>query len=334
MISSRFLSAALACGLAASLTLPAAAFPWSAPTEQSAPQSSQTQDNQPPIARNMELSTYKNVAITGYFDALDNDGDVLTFQLTSTPARGSVTLAEDGSSQFIYTPYDNKAGKDSFKYVAVDPLGNTSAEAKVTIRIRKSGSKVDYADMDGDPAHKASIRLAERGLFVGDCHSGSYFFQPTQSVSRGEFLSLAMEVSGIEAMENVTLTGFADDQSIPAWCKGYVSSALKAGFIQGSRTRDGRCVFKAMDPITVGEATVMLNNLLDVTDVPVETFSSGQITHWASQSAANLASAGVLRAEDATPQAMSDTLTRSQAALLLDGAMDMLDSRKGGGLFF
>ena len=29
-----------------------------------------TQQNNPPVARNMELTTYKNVAITGYFDAL------------------------------------------------------------------------------------------------------------------------------------------------------------------------------------------------------------------------------------------------------------------------
>ena len=42
----------------------------------------------------MELSTYKNVAITGYFDAVDSEGDALSFQLTSTPARGAVELAE------------------------------------------------------------------------------------------------------------------------------------------------------------------------------------------------------------------------------------------------
>ena len=325
--------AALACSLAAALVLPVSAFPWSAPAQQPA-QPSQAGDNQPPIARNMELTTYKNVAITGYFDALDADGDVLTFQLVSTPARGSVELAEDGSSRFVYTPYDNKTGKDSFQYVAVDPAGNTSAQAKVSIRIEKSDTKVNYSDMTGDPAHKASIRLAEKDVFVGDCRSGQYFFQPDQSVSRAEFLALAMEVSGLEPMEGVTLTGFADDGDIPSWCKGYVSSALKAGVIQGSRGEQGQCIFLPWRPVTMGEATVMLNNLLEITDVPVETFSPGQEGHWASQSAANLASAGVLRTEDATLQAMSTTLTRSSAALLLDGALDVLANRHGDGLFF
>ena len=136
------------------------------------------QENQAPIARNMELSTYKNVAITGYFDAVDSEGDALSFQLTSTPARGAVTLAEDGSSQFVYTPYENKTGSDSFTYVAVDPAGNTSAEAKITVHIEKADTKVTYADMEGNPAHKAAIHLAEEGIYVGQYMNGHYFFDP------------------------------------------------------------------------------------------------------------------------------------------------------------
>ena len=34
-----------------------------------------TKENQAPIARNMDLSTYRNVAITSYFDAVDSEGD-------------------------------------------------------------------------------------------------------------------------------------------------------------------------------------------------------------------------------------------------------------------
>ena len=136
------------------------------------------EENQPPVARNMELSTYKNVAITGYFDAVDGEGDTLTFQLTSTPARGAVALAEDGSSQFVYTPYENKTGSDRFTYVAIDSAGNTSPEATVKLRIDKPDTKVTYADMDGNSAHKAAIRLAEEGIYVGRYVDGNYFFDP------------------------------------------------------------------------------------------------------------------------------------------------------------
>ena len=292
-----------------------------------------TQANQTPIARNMDLSTYKNVALTGWFDAVDTEGDTLTFQLTSTPARGAVTMAEDGSSQFVYTPYENKTGKDSFTYVAIDPAGNTSPEAKVTIRIDKPDTKVTYADMDGNPAQKASIRLAEEGIYVGAYCNGEYFFQPDQTVSRGEFLSMAMAVSGLEPLEGVTLTGFYDDEAIPTWCKGYVSSALKAGAIRGSADENGQPIFSADAAVTRGEATVMLNSLLNISDVSVETFASGDTGHWASQAAANLATAGVIRGENASSQAMSVQLTRADVAELLDGALDVLAARESGNWF-
>lgn len=78
-----------------------------------------------------------------------------------------MTVAEDGSSQFVYTPYENKTGKDSFTYVAVDPAGNVSPEAKVSIQIEKPDTKVTYADMEGNPAHKASHPPGRRGHLCG-----------------------------------------------------------------------------------------------------------------------------------------------------------------------
>ena len=289
-----------------------------------------TEENQAPIARNMDLSTYKNVAITGYFDAVDSEGDLLTFQLTSTPARGAVTMAEDGSSRFVYTPYENKTGSDSFTYVAVDPAGNTSPEAKVSVRIEKPSTSVTYSDLEGNSAHKAAIRLAEEGICVGEYVNGQYFFHPDQPVSRAQFLSMAMAVSGLEPLEDVTLTGFSDDDAIPTWAKGSVSAALKAGVIQGSRDENGAPVFGADSLITMGEATVMLNNLLGVSDVPVEVFSAEGSDHWASQAAANLAASGVIRVEDSSAATLSAQMTRAEAAELLDGALDMLDARDDG----
>ena len=283
--------------------------------------------NQTPIARNMTLSTYKNVAVTGWFDAVDSEGEPLSFQITSTPARGAVTPAEDGSGQFVYTPYNNKTGKDSFTYVAVDPSGNTSPEAKVSITIEKADTKVTYADMDGDPAHKAAIRLAEDGIYVGAYWGGEYYFQPDQPLTRGEFLSLAMEVAGLEPLDGVTVTGFYDDEVIPTWCKSYISSALMAGAVQGSKNDAGQPVFDATSPITMGEAAVMLNSLLNVADVPVETFGAAAKEHWAAQAAANLTSAGILPVGQATTQAMLTSMTRGEAAVLLDGALEVMDKR-------
>ena len=276
------------------------------------------------------LSTYKNVAITGYFDAVDGEGDALIFQLTSTPARGSVTLAEDGSSQFVYTPYENKTGSDSFTYVAIDPAGNSSPEAKVSLRIDKPDTKVSYSDLEGHPVQKSAIRLAEEGVYVGRYVNGRYFFDPDQAVSRAQFLTMAMSVAGLADLEGITITGFSDDDAIPTWAKGAVSAALKAGVVQGTRNASGAPIFGASDAITRGEATVMLDNLLDITDVPVAVFSTGDASHWAAQSAANLSASGIIRAEAAGAVQLSDSLTMADAAEMLDGALDMMDARGRG----
>ena len=289
-----------------------------------------TEKNQPPIARNMDLSTYKDIAITSYFDAVDTEGDTLTFQLTSTPARGAVTLAQDGSSQFVYTPYEGKTGNDSFAYVAVDPAGNSSSEAKITISIEKAITKVTYADLNASPYHKAAIRLAEKGIYVGASMDGQYFFDADATVSRSEFLTMAMASAGLEPMQSVALTGFSDDGAIPTWAKGAVSAALKAGVIQGSHNASGAPVFGADAPITRAEATVMLNKLLHVTDVPTEVFFPGGQAHWASQAAANLTACGVLRSDATNTVALSDNLTRGEVAELLDGVLDVLSARSSG----
>ena len=288
-----------------------------------------TQENNPPVARNMELTTYKNVAVTGYFDAVDSEGDALTFQLTSTPARGAVTLAEDGSSQFVYTPYENKTGSDSFTYVAIDPAGNTSPEAKVSLRIDKPDTRVAYSDLENHPVHKAAIRLAEEGIYTGRYVNGRYFFDPDQTVTRAQFLTMAMSVAGLEDLEGVTLTGFSDDDAIPTWAKGAVSAALKAGVVRGSRDANGAPVFRAGSSISRAEAAVMLDNLLEITDVPVAVFSAGS-GHWAAQAAANLSASGIIRAEDAGSVPLSGTLTMADAAEMLDGALDMIEARNSG----
>ena len=86
-----------------------------------------------PIAEAFSLTTYRDVAVSGTFSGVDPQGEALTFRVTKNPARGSVTLAEEGSARFTYTPYENKTGKDSFSYVqwtrrATSPSGGSLGE--------------------------------------------------------------------------------------------------------------------------------------------------------------------------------------------------------------
>ena len=215
--------------------------------------------NEAPVAENLSLCTYKNVEIQGTFAGVDPEGDLLTFQLISKPARGAVTQEADGSAQFTYTPYENKTGKDAFTYVAVDAVGNTSAPATVSIKIEKQKTKICYSDMTGVEGHRDAVRLAEAGLLIGEQMGNEYLFHPEQTVSRAQFTALAMATAGLEVMTEASMTGFADDDVMAAWAKPYVSSALRSGVVQGSLDQEGRVVFQAGAPITTAEAAVLLS---------------------------------------------------------------------------
>lgn len=277
--------------------------------------------NEAPLAKDMALFTYKNIAITCYFDVIDSENDLLNFQIVDPPARGSVTLSENGSSSFLYTPYENKTGKDTFSYIATDSLGNISNEGTISIRIEKANTPVTYGDMQDHPSHKAAISLAESGIFVGECIGSTYLFHPDEAVSREEFLSLAMAVADLAPLEEISFTGFYDDNAIPTWSKGYISSALLAGVIQGTWDDSGRPVFSANSTITLGEASVILDNLLNINQV-----SQVSSEHWASQASANLSAVGV---STSTNTSLPTELSRSEVAELLDSALEITKENEG-----
>lgn len=286
-----------------------------------------------PIAQNLEFETCKNVAYYGRLTATDPQGDAVTFQLVEKPARGQVELAGDSSGAFVYTPYEDKTGKDSFKFVAVDSQGNTSKTAKVSLRIRKPKTKVNYADMDGQESRNAAIALAEADVMVGEKIGDSYYFHPQETVTRQEFVTMAMAALGEEPIAQTMRTGFADDEAIPTWGKGYVASALQSGYIRGTTDEEGQVIFAPEQAVSRGEAAVILNRMLAVTDVAVTTFypDTEAAPAWAFQAAVNLTTAGVMET-DSGALALEETLDRGECAKLLVGAMAVAESREGSWL--
>ncbi len=287
-----------------------------------------TPENASPIAQNLSCRTYKNVAFVEKFTAFDPEGDPLRFRLVKTPARGAVTLDETGAT-FTYTPYENKTGKDRFTFVAEDAYGRVSEPATVSIVIERSKSKVSYADMQGNPAHKDAVRLAEEGVFIGECLGGAYFFRPDTPVSRAEFLTLSMDTLEIDTLDGAITTGFSDDAAIAVWAKPYVASALKSGMITGTPNEEGRIVFAPGAAMTKGEATVLLSRLLELTDVPTSAALNEAAPVWAAQSASNLEAVGVLGSLDG----LEATLTKADAAQMLSAALEVLEFREDAGRF-
>lgn len=272
-------------------------------------------DDMAPVAENMEIRTYRETAVSGTLSAADPDGGELTYEISTPPIKGEIALEPDGS--FVYTPGDGKRGKDYFGYKATDSSGNTSHEATVIISIDKPKSEVTYSDMSGSGAEYAAVRLAEEGIFIGECLGGKYVFSPDEPVTRGEFLAMCMKLADVDLLSGVSRTGFADDEDIDAWMRPYVSTALMCGAISGVSTSEG-AVFDPARGITGAEATVMLNNVLGLGDVGyIET--DGEVPTWASQAVMNLEANGII----VSGEAELPMLTRAEAALMLCRALEM-----------
>lgn len=273
-----------------------------------------------PVAQNLEIETYRGVAVSGKLEAVDPDGDLCGFEITTPPGKGSVQVEDDGS--FTYTPVEGKRGRDYFGYKAVDAAGNLSQEATVIIKLKKQTQQTCYADMTGNGAHYAALCLAEDGIFSGKTVAGERFFEPELSVFREEFLAMCMEVTGTKLLSGVTRTGFADDEAIAVWAKPYVATALMDGVVSGY-TSTGGAVFQPADEISVYEAAVLLDRLLNITDVSASAQDEATPV-WAAQSAANLRACRLFSFDRA---GSDDPLTRAEAAKMLLSAKQFLENR-------
>ena len=271
-----------------------------------------------PVAENLELETYRGVSVGGKVSAYDPDGDAVSFEISTEPVKGSIELGEDGS--FVYTPRENKRGRDCFGYRATDSESNVSQEATVIIRIEKQKKDVFYSDMIGSADGYAAAVLSERGIFTGEQLGGIYCFSPDKTVSRGEFLSMCMQLSGEPVFSGVVSTGYADDSEIPGWMKGYVATAAMCGIESGHGGEAGQ-VFDALSPITRAEAAAMLDRALNVTRVSYVPLDSALDADTA-QACANLSACGV----DASG-ASGEALSRAAAARMLSSALALLDRR-------
>lgn len=272
-----------------------------------------------PIAENLEIETYRGVSVDGQLRATDPQGDALTFQITTPPIKGELTLNTDGN--FVYTPEESRRGKDYFGYTATDKQGNVSQEATVIITLRKQKAAVTYADLGGSPYHYDALRLAEEGVFTGAMVGGDHVFSPDTMISRGEFLAMCMTVSDVRILTDVISTGYSDDCDIPQWQKPYIATARMHGSI-GTVSETGSTDFEATAPITCAEAAVMLDGIFGLSGVSAASLPSST-PDWAAQAVANLTACRVLP-ENCDP---AQYLNRGMTADMLCAVMDIMQTR-------
>ena len=261
-------------------------------------------ENQPPVAEDSAMETYKNLPNTGKLKVTDPEGQSMTFTVTRGPKRGTVTLGDDGS--FTYTPKHNKVGVDSFTYTATDPAGKVSREATVTITILKPSDAFEYSDTAGKDCRFAAEWMKHTGIFVGETLGESTCFCPEKQVTRGEFVTMLVKALDIPTDEEVTYTGYTDE--IPQWLQPYLAAAIRSGLTAGLPWQE---TFGPEEAITGAEASVLLQNALDLTAAP-EAMAQSDVSapDWAQSSLTALSGSGIFL----DPQTI---LTRADVAQVL-----------------
>ena len=271
----------------------------------------------------LSLRTKANVTYYGKLSASDADKDTLSFEITSSPKHGNVSITDPVGGSFKYTPTEGYAGKDSFTYHVRDEYGNYSETAKVSVTVEKNSSGVYYCDMKNSWAHNDAITLAENGIMVGSSIGGQMVFGPDYRVSRAEFLAMAMDVCKIEADSTLTRTDFTDNDDIPSHLMSYVATAKKLGYIEGTKTDEG-VFFYPNNTITRAEAAVIINKMLDLkTSGTVEVFNDdNSIPAWAGESVYALTEHGILEGMGMGRVSAATELTRAQTASLLCAVLE------------
>ena len=261
-------------------------------------------ENQPPVAEDSAMETYKNLPNTGKLKVTDPEGQSMTFTVTRGPKRGTVTLGDDGS--FTYTPKHNKVGVDSFTYTATDPAGKVSREATVTITILKPSDASEYSDTAGKDCRFAAEWMKHTGIFVGETLGESTCFCPEKQVTRGEFVTMLVKALDIPTDEEVTYTGYTDE--IPQWLQPYLAAAIRSGLTAGLPWQE---TFGPEEASTGAEASVLLQNALDLTAAP-EAMAQSDVSapDWAQSSLTALSGSGIFL----DPQTI---LTRADVAQVL-----------------
>ena len=280
----------------------------------------------------LEVMTYVNMPAQGSLAAYDPEGDEMTYEIISYASHGRIRLDDRHTGAYTYTPDDGYVGSDSFRYVVRDRYGNYSTGATVSVTVHALPAAVSFADIDGNAAAAAALRLGEIGVMNGIRVGGQDFFRPAQEITRAEFIATAMNAAGVcpdatlsESAVAKLLSGYADADSIPTGLRQTLASALENGYFAGKSGADGKLYLRPDDSISRAEAAVLLSNIIGYAkNTAVNAFADADsLPSWSTEALSSLKSLGILCSADNTAEG-SRRMTRGDTAVWLERTMRLM----------
>lgn len=240
------------------------------------------------------VMTESDITCYGTLKGSDVDGDSLTYEITSYPTLGLISLNDSSVGTFSYTPYSEVTGVDSFSYRVRDEYGNYSDSSTVSVSINKRTFKETISDVEGHWSQGAVLSMVECGAMSVISENGNLYFDPDEFVTRAEYLKTVMKALGAPDLSD-TATVFADDCDITDGFGGYINAAYKLGIVKGVDTDEG-LKFYPNEKITRAEASCILNRILGAKSENNAQifFDASAVPEWAASDLMALTSIGVI----------------------------------------
>lgn len=269
------------------------------------------------------ISTQESISVYGNLEASDPEGDEIEFIIVSYPKHGMLTMVEGECGRYCYTPSDDYTGKDKFTYVVRDEYGNYSEPAVINLRVVERMCDTVYRDMEDREEYNAAVAMTAMGVMGGKMLGDDMYFQPDESVSRAEFVAMAMKCAGIRPDSTLSTTFFDDDADISVSLKGYIATAQRTGLVNGD-FKDGKLLFSPSESITRYEAAKILSTLVGSDGEGEESVfaTDNSIPVWARAGVYAMCSLGVFDADDEAT--LSEYITRADVASYLYKISEML----------
>lgn len=211
----------------------------------------------------LSLTTQAEISVFGRMEGTDPEGDSLEYIIAAYPKRGSLTVIDRDTGRYKYTPSGEFTGYDSFTYVLRDEYGNYSEPREVGIHVIERMSNEVYADMTNRSEYNAAIAMSALGIMSGRTLGDGKYFMPDDTVSKAEFVAMAMKATGMRADTSLTKTFFDDNTEIPTALISYVATAQRLGIIDGDLTEAG-LIFDPNRGITKNEAAKIITGILGI----------------------------------------------------------------------
>ena len=259
------------------------------------------------------INTQQSISVWGNLGATDPEGDELQYIIVSYPKRGLLTLTENDSGRYCYTPIGKYTGKDKFSYVVRDEYGNYSKPMTVSVRVNERMCDTVYRDMEEREEYNAAVAMTALGIMSGVQLGDDLYFHPDERVTRAEFVAMAMKCAGIKADSSLTSTYFDDDSEISPSLKGYIATAQRTGLIVGD-FKSGKLLFSPNGEITRYEAAKILADISGANGEGEESVFAGDndIPIWSRAGVYAMCSLGVFDSEDTS--SLSEKITRADVA--------------------